>query len=240
VDPSFLDLFSFGWTEGNPSTALTKPRSLVLTESTARRLFSGSPVMGAVVKLGDNDEFTLTSILPDPPHRSHIRFDYLVSYSTFKNMGKEELAGFAIEGFDQIWRGLTYVLLSESGSQKMLDEALAAQTAAYSARCEKPHYLFQSQALADVMPSRDLSNEIGVGTPHIVMYFLMGLGLIIILSACFNYMNLSLARSIRRAREIGVRKVIGAERKDIARQFLVEAVLISVLRSSWRWGYWSS
>ncbi|MCC6723178.1 MAG: ABC transporter permease [Saprospiraceae bacterium] len=227
VEQAFLNIFSFGWKEGDQSTALTQPKSLVLTETAANRLFSGGPALGETVEVGDLGEFNVTGIMPDPPHRSHIRFDYLMSYPTFKNMSKEELAGVAIDGYDQIWRGLTYVLLSKNGSRAMLDQALASQTSAYSARSEKLHYLFQSQVLTEVMPSRDLSNEIGVGTPHIVLYFLMALGLIIMLSACFNYMNLSLARSIKRAREIGVRKVIGAGNGDIAKQFLGEALLIS-------------
>lgn len=229
VDQGFLEMFNFGWMEGNHSDALAKPRSLVLTETTARRLFSGSPAVGATVQLDGMGEFIVTGILPDPPHRSHIRFDFLVSYATIHTMSEEELAGIGIDGFDQIWRGLTYVLLAENGSREMLDQALAVQTAAYSARSEKLHYLFQSQPLATVMPSRDLANEIGTGTPHIVLYFLMALGLIIILSACFNYMNLSLARSVKRSREIGIRKVVGARGDDVARQFLTEAVLISLL-----------
>lgn len=91
------------------------------------------------------------------------------------------------------------------------------------------------------MPSRDLANEIGTGTPHIVLYFLMALGLIIILSACFNYMNLSLARSVKRSKEIGIRKVVGARGDDVARQFLTEAVLISllVLHLCWQWVFWN-
>ncbi|MBE2206336.1 MAG: ABC transporter permease [Saprospiraceae bacterium] len=229
VDQGFLDMFSFGWEAGNHSDALTQPRSVVLTKTTARRLFSGSPAIGMTVQLGEMGDFLITGILPDPPKRSHIRFDYLISYPTLQSMSAEELSKLGINGFDEIWRGLTYVLLTEKGSRAMLDQTLASQTASYSVRSEKMHYIFQSQALVDVMPSRDLANEIGVGTPHVVLYFLMALGLVILLAACFNYVSLSLARSIKRAKEIGVRKVFGAAKKDVVRQFLTEAVLISLL-----------
>lgn len=229
VDQDFLDMFSFGWKAGNHSEALTQPRSIVLTETTALRLFSGAQAMGSMVELGELGEFQITGILPDPPKRSHIRFDYLVSYPTIQTLRADVLTSLGINGFDEIWRGLTYVLLSEKGSQEMLDQTLASQTASYSARSEKTHYIFESQSLADVMPSRDLANEIGVGTPHAVLYFLMALGLVIMLAACFNYVSLSLARSIKRAKEIGIRKVFGAARKDVARQFLMEAMMISSL-----------
>lgn len=229
VDQDFLSMFSFGWREGNHAAALARPRSVVLTETTARKLFAGSPALGATVQLGDLGDFAVTGILPDPPHRSHIRFEFLLSYQTLKSLSPAELSKAGVNGFDEVWRGLTYVLLAKNADRAMLDKALSAQAAAFSTRNEKTHFRFESQPLADVMPSRDLSNEIGIGTPHVVLYFLMALGLIIILSACFNYMNLSLARSIKRSKEIGVRKVIGAGKKDIAWQFLSEAVLISLL-----------
>lgn len=229
VDQAFLDMFSFGWTEGNQSEALAPPRSIVLTDATAKKLFPNGQAIGTTVKWGELGDFIITGIIPEPPHRSHIRFEYLVSYQTLKSLNKEEWAKAGINGFDEIWRGLTYVLLSKNADRSSLDKALSEQAAAYSARHEKLHYFFQSQPLKEVMPSRDLANEIGVGTPHIVLYFLIALGLIIMLSACFNYMNLSLARSIKRAREIGVRKVIGAGNKDIAKQFMGEALLISTM-----------
>lgn len=229
VDQAFLDLFSFGWKEGNQLEALAKPRSIVLTETTAKKLFPDGQAIGTTVKWGELGDFAITGIIPEPPHRSHIRFEYLVSYQTFKSLSEEDLPKAGINGFDEIWRGHTYVLLSKKAERASLDEALSEQAAAYSAQSKKMHYHFQSQPLADVMPSHDLANEIGVGTPHIVLYFLMALGLIIILSACFNYMNLSLARSIKRSKEIGVRKVIGAGGRDIAKQLLGEALLISTL-----------
>ncbi len=229
VDPEFLEIFTFGWQAGDKSTALANPRSIVLTEPTAKMFFPEAEALGATVQMGDFGDFTVTGIIPEPPHRSHIRFDYLFSYSTISEAFTKEQQGQAgIYDFDDIWQGHTYLLLDKKANQATLDQALAEQALAYSQKDKQEHYLFEPQPLADVMPSRDLANEIGVGTPTIVIYFLMALGLIIILSACFNYMNLSVARSIKRAREIGVRKVIGARKKDIVLQFLGEAMLISV------------
>lgn len=229
VEQAFLEVFSFGWVAGEQATALTQPRSIVLTETTAKRLFPESEALGTTVQLAELGDFLITGIIPDPPHRSHIRFDFLMSYPSISSFTKAEQEKVGIHGFDEIWRGHTYLLLAKKANRAMLDQALAEQALAYSDRNEKENFLFESQALGDVMPSRDLSNEIGTGTPHIVLYFLLALGLIIILSACFNYMNLSVARSIKRAKEIGVRKVIGARKQDIVLQFLGEAMLISLL-----------
>jgi len=224
-----LDIFSFGWLEGNRQTALQQPNSIVLTDRVAEKFFPDQSALGKSVELPGLGIFTITGIMPEAPIRSHIYFDYLMSFSTVLSFTKEQQEKHGFYGFDGISRGLVYLLIDEKTSRNQLEEALVETAAAYSLRSEKEHYLFQSQALAAVMPSQDLSNEIGTATPAVVMYFLMALGLIIMLSACFNYMNLSVARSLKRAKEIGVRKVIGARKKDIILQFLGEAVLISVL-----------
>ncbi len=228
VDQSFLETFSFGWTTGDQRTALLEPRSVVLTEGAAKRFFPYSDPMGATITLSDLGEYTVTGILPDPPIHSHIQFDYLISYASTATFTKEQHEEAQThEAYNKIWRGMAYVLLDENNDRQKLDAALAEIAATYSLRDEKVQFLFQAQPLSKIMPSEDLSNEIGPGTPTIVLYFLMTLGLIIIFSACFNYTNLSVARSLKRAKEIGVRKVIGARRKDIIFQFLGEAVLIA-------------
>ena len=229
VDASFLDVFSFDWKEGKPATALQNPNSLVFTESLAKKAFPDESAIGKTIKYGDLGEFTITAIIPDPPIRSHIRFDYLVSYATIDAYNDEEKEAFQIYGFEHIWRGFVYVLLKENVAENQLNQALTEIAANFDARSKEQHFLFEAQALSDIMPSRDLGNEIGIATPRIVLYFLMVLALIIILAAGFNYMNLSIARSLKRAKEIGIRKVIGARKGDIIKQFLGEAILIAIL-----------
>lgn len=228
VDSDFLEVFDFGWKTGDAYTALQAPFSIVLTEKLAQKIFPNQNAVGKELEILELGNFKVTGILPDPPIRSHIYFDYLISYSTILALTDEQRANQGIFGFNNISRGLTYVLLDKKGQQPQLDEALTTIAANYSAKDKKDNYYFESQALANIMPSRDLSNEIGIGTPTGVMYFLIALGVLIMLSACFNYMNLSVARSLKRAKEIGVRKVIGAGKKDIVFQFLGEAVLISL------------
>ena len=230
VDQDFLNTFSFGWTVGDKRTALLKPRSIVLTESAAKRFFPYSDPMGATMTLSKFGEYTVTGILPDPPIRSHIRFDYLTSFATvnvFTEAEKKEASIY--DGYEHIWRSLVYVALKKNATQKQLDTALEHIADSYSSKHEEKQFLFTSQALRDILPSKELSNEIGVATPSIVLYFLMALGLIIIFSACFNYTALSIARSLKRTKEIGVRKVMGAKRKDILFQFLGESIIVAFL-----------
>ncbi|MEM8525396.1 MAG: FtsX-like permease family protein [Bacteroidota bacterium] len=229
VDSDFLEVFDFGWKAGDEYTALQKPFSMVLTEELAQKFFPNQNAVGQELEILELGNFTVTGVLPDPPIRSHIYFDYLVSYSTILSLTKEQRANQGIFGFNNISRGLTYLLLDEKNDQQQLDDALATLAVNYSEKDPRDNYYFESQTLGNIMPSNDLSNEIGVGTPAVVMYFLIALGILIMFTACFNYMNLSVARSLKRAKEIGVRKVIGARKKDIIFQFLGEAVLIATV-----------
>ncbi len=229
VDPTFLEVFSFGWLAGDRQSALSLPRSIVLAKGTAGKLFPATDPLGQTVELGELGAFTVTGLIPDPPVRSHIKFDFLLSYASVHSFSEKERESISLFGFDQIWRGLVYVLVREQSDRRALDRALNELAAAFGTRDTDHDFLFVAQALSEVMPSRDLTNEIGAGTPHIVLYFLMVLGVIIMVSAGFNYVNLSVARSLKRAREIGIRKVTGARRRDIVLQFLGEAVLIALI-----------
>ena len=228
VDNSFFDVFSFGWLDGDMEMALQEPNSIVLTKELGDHFFPNENPVGQIVEFDVLGEFKITGLLPDPPIRSHIYFDYLVSYSTITAMSEKQREEVQVFGYDNVWRGLVYVLLNDNSDKNKFDAALNEMAAEYGGRDINYNYLFEAQHLSDVMPSRDLGNDIGIGTPSMVLYFLMALGIIIMLAACFNYMNLSVARSLKRAKEIGIRKVIGARRKDVVFQFLGEAVIISM------------
>lgn len=230
VDNVFAQMFSFGWIEGDQRTALQNPRSVVLTETTADQLFPNTAPLGENVEIDKLGFFTVTGVMPDPPVRSHIRFSYLMSFSTITDaLTKAQQEEISIYGFDDIWRGLVYVLLENANRESQFEAALGELAVAHAAKDADYNFVFQPQALSEVVPSQDLSNEIGMGTPQMVLFFLLVLGLIIIISACFNYMNLSMARSLKRAKEIGIRKVTGASKQDIIIQFLGEAVLIALI-----------
>ncbi|MFK8007619.1 MAG: FtsX-like permease family protein [Saprospiraceae bacterium] len=229
VDHAFFDVFSFGWTAGDQATALQEPRTIVVTEEFVEDNVLGKDLIGEFLEFEDLGKFKVTGIMPTPPMRSHLRFKFLMSYATVETMTKEDLQKVEIYDFDDIHRGLVYVLLDGKNNRPEFNNALTNIANNYASRDKRNKYLFESQALADIVPSRDLGNEPGLGTPQMVLNFLMILGLIIMLAASFNYMNLSVARSLKRAKEIGIRKVAGARKSDIITQFLGEAVLISFM-----------
>jgi len=228
VDADFLSMFSFGWIAGEERSALAKPRSIVLTDEQAEIFFPYSNPLGQTVEFEDLGKFTVTGILPKVQFRSHIKFDFLFSMSSVETFPEKDQKELGFQQFDNIWKGLVYVQLKEDAGKNDFQKALTAMATQYSNHDEKSQYLFQAQSIYDVMPSDELGNEIGLATPKIVLNFVTILGIIIILAAAFNYMNLSVARSIKRSKEIGIRKVAGARRKDIIYQFLGESILISL------------
>ena len=229
VDETFLGIFDFGWAAGDQLTSLQDPFTIVLAEKQAQELFPDSDPIGQSLWFRDLGEFTVTGIIPDPPKRSHIQYHFLMSFATVLALPEVDRRKIHVYDMDDMWRGLVYVLLKDRTDRSKLDNALNTLAIQYSDRHKENHFLLTSQALTNVLPSDNLSNEIGVGTPKIVLQFLITLGLIIILSACFNYTNLSIARSLKRAKEIGIRKVTGAFKKDIILQFLGEAIMIALL-----------
>ena len=230
VDQSFLTMFSFDWKQGNKTAALTSPRSIVLTEKAAEKFFAGKSAIGRDIQFGKLGNFTVTGIIANTPIRSHIQFDYLLAISTLEVLPKEIVeTELSIYGYDEHWRGLVYFTTNKNVNSTQLSNALREQAGAYSQKDQENNYYFEKQALNDIVPSKDLSNDISNGTPRMVLSFFMILGLIIITSACFNYTNLSIARSLKRSKEIGIRKVNGAQKRDIVIQFLGEAIIITFL-----------
>lgn len=230
VDQSFLDVFTFNWVAGDQRTALMEPRSIVLTESTAKSMFPYSDPIGATVEYDELGQYIVTGIISNPPARTQIQFDYLISFSTITDaFTQEDREKINVYNYDEIWRGHVFLKLKQKNHIKELDQALTQLSASYSEKDPNHNFLFGSQRITDITPTTvTLSNELHSATPIIVLRFLIALGIIIILAACFNYMNLSIARSLKRAREIGVRKVIGAGKKDLVIQFIGEAVVIAL------------
>ena len=222
ANQAFLDVFSFGWIAGNQKTALANPNSVVITEAVAKEFFKDIDPVGQILKSGDYGDFIITGVMPGVPRRSHLKFQILLSLSTLDALEKEG----KLPNRDEMPYNI-YALINKGASKKDMAGALAQIAKKESEKDSEYNYYFEPQLLSDISPGPDM--EQSNATPNIIMYFLMGLGLLIILSACFNYTNLSLARSLKRSKEIGVRKVIGAKRGHIIMQFVVESVLISLL-----------
>jgi putative ABC transport system permease protein len=232
VDDKFLSFFSFPLVAGNPQTALTKTNTVVLTESLAAKIFglSGNEInkaLGKIIYLDTNkDPYEVTGIAQDIPIHSHLQFNLLISYQTIiKYWGTWT---------DNSWTGSDfyhYIKLKPGVDKASLEAKLPEfsqrhfEGAKVSGSIEK----FYLQPLSEAHLYSDFEYEIGQTTSGQIVWIMLAVAIIILLIAWVNYINLTTTRSLERAKEVGVRKVLGARKSQIIRQFLAESVVLNVL-----------
>ncbi|GJM28952.1 MAG: ABC transporter permease [Cyclobacteriaceae bacterium] len=245
ADPGFFKTFSFELTKGDPNTALELPNSMVITSEIARQLFKDEDPIGKTIDFSDRgiDIFTdegnppvdwgsykITGVISRGDYKSHLEFDVLVSVSSLEHLYKENKIRDSSEDWQDYSRCYTYVLLEENASKDdltvLLDQLAPSKQQANSTR-EK--WSLIPQALTEITPGPMLGNDPAKALPKFVYYILFLLALVVLVSACINYTNLSIARAVTRLKEIGVRKVNGAKRKDLIFQFLSESLLVAIL-----------
>jgi ABC-type antimicrobial peptide transport system permease subunit len=218
VDKQFLTMFTFPMINGSNAHALDDVKGIVLTETLAKKIFGHDDAINKIVKVNNKESYTVTGIVADPPSNTQFQFDYLVSLAP--NIGL--FAG------DQ-WRNAsynTYIQLKLGTSAKNLDAKMKGLLVKQDPNL---HFdLFLHPASKWHLYSR-FENGIAVGGAIETVRFLFIIALLILLIACINFMNLSTAQSEKRGREVGVRKVIGASRFAIIKQFLSESVLIAII-----------
>lgn len=230
AEPSLFRIFSFPMLEGNPETALKDPFSIVLTETAAKKLFGNQSALGKAIKF-DTLDYQVTGIMKDVPFFSHLNFEALVSLSSAEQLSKNN------NNFEQ-WanRGANsvYLLLPENVDKTAIQSQLDAIAKEENTTEENTTIQLELLPLHEIVVGENLrSSEGGPGAvgphlPPIVLWILGGLALVVILSACFNYTNLSMARAMRRFKEVGLRKAIGAGKGQVWQQFLAEAIMISL------------
>ncbi len=225
ADESFFKVFSFNLLQGNAGTALKSPFSLVLTEESARKLFDDSNPLGKTVKV-DEHEYTVTGIVEDVPTFSHIKFDMLGSLSTREITQKNNEHEMK---WDNMWSTYTYLLMPENANLDDLRKNLNKLSEAEDKTVKLTHIQLDVEPMVGIVAGENRGNQMGPVIGKTVLYIFSILTFIVILSACFNYTNLSVARSFKRSKEVGIRKTIGALRSHVAAQFIVESVIISLM-----------
>lgn len=243
---NFFEIFSFPLVEGDKSTALSSPNSVVITKEKAYQLFNDKSPIGKQIKFEDRGlhildiesgkppvdwgTYTVTGVVDLSNYKTHLKFDALVSSSTLPLLYKDSLIANVSENWEHYWAVYTYVKVKEGTTQGQLDQALVdLSDLKYSESEELSEYRFTSQKLAEISPGIPVNNEPSFRLPEIAYYILSILALVIMVMACLNYTNLSIARSITRMKEIGVRKVTGATRKNLIFQFLTESVITVII-----------
>ncbi|MBC7848403.1 MAG: ABC transporter permease, partial [Chitinophagaceae bacterium] len=225
VDSTFLDLFDFKLTHGDRKTVLLHPNSILLTSETAIRLFGTDDAIGKTLQSYGNDTFNfkVTGILANTPANSHLQFDGLLSFSTRIR-----------PDFMDNWGGnwlTTYLQLTAGADIASMEKRFPAFLKRHMSEDNDQFYSLYLQALKDVhASSADITHDY-INFQKFdkrYTYIFSVIGLIVLVIACINFMNLSTAKSAGRAKEVGVRKSIGANRVQLAMQFLSESILIAV------------
>ncbi|HSG28343.1 MAG TPA: ABC transporter permease, partial [Candidatus Krumholzibacterium sp.] len=219
ADPSFFEIFDFPFIKGDPATALSDLHSIVMTESTAGKYFGNDNPIGKTVRLDDSSDYTVTGVIADVPGNSHLQFDIVRPFELLTEQGRD-LGDWGDVSFS------TYVLLNGNASVEAVNEKIAALI-----RREEPDRtnFYFLQPLKEIHLRSDFNFDSAVTGNILYVYIFSAGAFFILLIACINFMNLATARSALRAREVGVRKVAGAARGDIARQFFGESIFASIL-----------
>lgn len=229
ADDNFFKVFSFDLKQGNPTQALANPFSIVLTETLAETLMPGENAMGKLLTIPDRGEFLVTGIVADPPAHSHVKFDVIVSFNTVAVLEQQGAIFNASNDWEDFGTSYVYFLLAEGQDIENVQAWLNKAGKEIYEPYENLTTLFSTQNITSIVPGKDLNNQIGAELIPLPIIILSVVAMMIVLSACFNYTNLSIARAMRRSKEIGVRKMVGSSRKQIFYQFTVETIMVTVI-----------
>jgi putative ABC transport system permease protein len=223
VDSTFLEFFSFSMISGNPKTALAEPNSVVITEETARRYFGEEDPIGKTLFFNHDTPFVVTGVIENLPQNTHLAFDSIAP----------------IKSLDGPWnrwttfvRNYTYIVLPENYDPKALESKLPAFLEKYVGNelaAEGYTFKLHLQPLMDIHLHSHLGSEIKPNSHIAYIYLFSSIAGFILLLACINFINMTTARSSSRAKEVGIRKTLGAQRLQLVKQFLGESVFFSLV-----------
>lgn len=233
TESSFFKVFNFQLEQGNPGTALTEPNGLVITRETAKRVFGKTNPLGQPVTISGYGDFTVTGVLKKMEHRTHFDFQALASVAALSGMEKRGTIMEATENWNNYYDSYTYFKIKPghdvAEANQALNEIIKTKYAGLKLETRDKGYEFYLHPLTEITPGPELSNQMGQGMPSFLLIFLSVLALVILVMSVFNFTNLMIAKSLSRAREIGVRKVVGAQRFQVFFQLVGETVVFALV-----------
>lgn len=223
VDTGFLQMFSFPMVSGNPNTALNDMHSIVLTQSCAKAFFGSEDPMGKIVKIENKDNFTVTGVVKDLPNNTRFKFEYLLPWSYLVARNED----------DSSWGNNStrnYVLLKKNATYASVAPKMKVLKQKYEEEAKKDKWEMFLYPVSRWRLYSSFTNGVEDSGGRMTFVKLFGtIALFILLIACINFMNLSTARSEKRAKEVGIRKVVGAQKASLISQFIGESVLLAFL-----------
>jgi len=220
ADQDFFKVFTFTMTEGNRETALTAPFSVVLTDKLARRLFGDEDPLGKTVRSENQRALTVTGIMEDIPGNTHLKFDYLISFRTMYSLRNDIDRSWAILNY------CSYIQLAEGIQASDFENKLPAIVEKYHDRNSKNRSYFLVP-LRKIHFATEITNSSFPTTDKKLILILVSIAFLILVIACINYINIATARAESRAREIAMRKISGAGRPLLIKQFLIETYVLT-------------
>ncbi len=227
AEPDFIDIFDFKFIKGDPKEALGSVDQALISESMAKKYFGNEDPYGKIIKLDQRAAYQVAGIFEDIPNNSHIKFDFLLSFENFENRsGPDYMENWGHTGM------YTYLILKPDASltefnrkiRELIDTEFGEALKYYNMVMQLP-----LQPVKDIHLTSHFMQEFEVNGDRFSVNFLFIIALFILIIACVNYINLSTARSLTRAREVGLRKTVGGSRKQLMLQFFIETVVINLI-----------
>lgn len=235
ADSNFFKFFNFPLLQGDAATALSQPSNIVLTESTARKYFGQEDPIGKVMRYGDEDMLTVVAVAADPPVNSQIQFSAILPMALLHRYAETQWNGFKV---DEQWVGgwmYTFLRLREPAEWKETERHVNEVVAERSRQAWEENnmsYTYALQPMRDIHLHSDLRYDVPSNGSLAKVWLFGAVGLIVLLLACINYMNLATAGALKRAKETGIRKVIGARRGELVRQYLTDSVMLTIMATA--------
>lgn len=229
MDPTFLDIFTYELIAGDRSKIFANPDSLVITQATAQRLFGEADPIGKAITLPPDRSIQITGIIKNVPKNSHFLFNGIVPTTFLRDQEGRPHPVLAAPYFCEVY---AYILLNEDADPKDVEQKIMATHEAKWGEMFKQRGTTRQYPL---MRLKDIhlrsTDEYEIGIPGDInnIYLFSGIAFLVLIIACFNFINLSTARSTGRAREVGIRKVFGSNKKQLIRQFLSESIAVSLI-----------